>query len=130
MGTKSSSGTARKNHPGAALSAGHGMPGVPLRVTSTEAQNQFGRLMARVAQDGVVVVTRRHSPDAVMISSTRYEELVATEASVLNTLTSEFDALFARMQDPEVSARTSRGFHADAKTMGKAAHAVAHRRGA
>jgi prevent-host-death family protein len=102
-------------------------------VTSTVAQNGFGRLMERVAQDEVVVVTIRNAPRAVLLSSERYEALVAAEAAVLPTLTREFDELFARMQDPAVRAGTRRGFQADGAAMGKAAHAaahaVAHRRG-
>jgi len=92
-----------------------------LTVTATEAQNEFGRILDRATHDEVVVITRHHAPRAVLLSIGRYRELAGAEATMLDTLTAEFDALLARMQTPTVRAGTERGFRATPEQMGRAA---------
>ena len=101
-------------------------------VTATEAQNEFGRVFENAIRDQIVVITRHSVPRAVLVSVERYRELVSAESSILNTLTDEFDAMLARMQVPEVSSGTARGFQATPVAMGQAAEAAARksRRGA
>jgi len=96
-----------------------------ITVTATEAQNEFGRVLDQAARDQDVVITRHNVPRAVLLSVGRYRELVGAEATILNTLTEEFDALLARMQTPEVRAGTERGFQAPPEVMGRAAEAAA-----
>jgi prevent-host-death family protein len=100
---------------------------VSVTVSSTEAQNEFGRVLDLAARDQVVVITRHNAPRAVLISADRFRALAGAEAVMLDTLTNEFDALLARMQTPEVRAGTERGFRTTPEQMGRAAVAAARR---
>ena len=101
----------------------------PLTVTATEAQNEFGRILDQAGRDQDVVITRHNVPRAVLISVSRYRELGGVSSPMLNTLSDEFDALFARMQQPSVREGTMRGITATRAEMGSAAHAAARRAG-
>ena len=102
-------------------------PIASVTVTSTEAQNEFGRILDQASHDAVVVITRHTVPRAVLLSIGRYRELAGAQATMLNTLTEEFDAQFDRMQDPQVWASTERGFQATPVEMGQAALTAARR---
>ena len=67
-------------------------------VSATEAQNNFGEVLARVARDGKVFITRYRRPEAVVLSMQEYEALAGVEPVDLDTLEREFDSLVARMQ--------------------------------
>ena len=45
-------------------------------VLATEAQNNFGRVLGKVAEEGVVYITKYDRPQAVVLSVDRYEALV------------------------------------------------------
>jgi antitoxin Phd len=98
-----------------------------LTLPSTEVQGEFGRVLDQAARDQDIVITRHDVPRAVLISASRYRELVGREMAVLDTLRGQLDALYARMQTPEVEAGTERGFNASPAEMGRAALAAARR---
>ena len=115
------SGTPRRNGRAAA-------GGAPIVMSSTEAQNGFGRMLDTVARDGTVLITKHDVPQAVVISADRYEALTRTEAPSLDLLTAEFDAMLERMQLPEVQAGTQAGLSASPAELGRAALAAEQRR--
>jgi len=97
-------------------------------VTSTEAQNEFGRILDAAARGDVVVITKHDTPRAVLMSVDRYEALVRADETVLDTLTEQFDALLDRMQAPEAGSAMKEAFEAGPEELGKAAVAAARRR--
>src|ERR1019366_3633797 len=96
-----------------------------MTVTSTTAQNSFGDIVDRAARDAVVMITRHAKPRVVLLSYERYRDLVGTEATLLPALAAAFDAQVARLQTPDVWARTVAGFRASPAAMGRAALAAA-----
>jgi antitoxin Phd len=90
-------------------------------MTSTEAQNAFGRVLDAVARDGTVMITKHGVTQAVVISADRYEALTRTETPSLDLLTAEFDAMLERMQAPEVQAGIQAGLSAFQRQPGQAA---------
>jgi antitoxin Phd len=101
---------------------------VPWSVSATEAQNNFGRVLGKVAEEGVVYITKYDRPQAVVISVDRYESLVGESAPDLEDLTREFDALLARMQSPEAARAVDRLFAMNADELGDAAVRGAQRK--
>lgn len=108
-------------------SAGLGQ-GRPWEISSTEAQNNFGRVLGHVARDGTVVIRKRDVPEAVVISYDRYQALTNAESPVLNSLSEEFDAMLASMQSAAAVAGAERAFAATPEELGRAAIAAAQRR--
>jgi prevent-host-death family protein len=94
-------------------------------VTSTKAQNAFGDIVDRAARDEVVMITRHAKPRVVLLSYERYRDLLGTEATLLPALAAAFDAQVARLQTPDVWAKTVAGFRASPTAMGRAALAAA-----
>lgn len=99
----------------------------PRSITATEAKNSFAELLDASAH-GPVYITRHEKTKAVLLSIEHYRELAAKDERRLDTLSEEFDALLARMQQPEVRARTRAAFGVSPKEMGKAAVAAARKR--
>jgi antitoxin Phd len=96
-------------------------------MTSTEAQNRFGRMLDEVARDGIVLITKHNTTRAVVISADRYKALTRNESPSLDLLTTEFDEMLARMQTPEVRAGMQAAFDASPDELGRAAVAAATR---
>lgn len=96
-----------------------------ITVTATEAQNEFGRILDSAAQDRVVVITRHNAPRAVLISFEKYNALITAGATVLDTLTGEFDVLLDRLQSPAAQAALRQAFSASPAALGQAAVADA-----
>jgi antitoxin Phd len=93
-----------------------------IEVSSTEAQNNFGLLLDRVARDEPVFIRRRQRRQAVIISVERYEALTrAQESPLLDGLTDEFDALFERMQGAGARRAVDGLFTATPDELGRAA---------
>lgn len=111
----------RKSAPKATGKKASPMPAGTVTVTSTKAQNTFGDIVDRAARDEVVMITRHAKPRVVMLAYERYRHLVGAEASLLPTLTAAFDAQFARLQTPDVWAKTVAGFRASPAAMSRAA---------
>lgn len=98
-----------------------------VRMTSTQAQNAFGRVLDTVAKGGTVLITKHNSTQAVVMSMDRYEALTRAERPSLDALTAEFDAMLERMQRPEVRAGIRAGLSASPAELGQAALAAAQR---
>lgn len=96
-------------------------------MSSTEAQNGFGRVLDTVARNGTVLITKRNEAQAVVMSVERYEALTRGVASGLDTLTAEFDDLLQRMQTPEARAGLRSAFRASPDDLSRAAVAAARR---
>lgn len=93
-------------------------------MTSTEAQNGFGRMLDTVARDGTVLITKHNVTQAVVMSVDRYEALTRRDEPALDTLTAEFDEMLARMQTPEVRAGIRAGLSASPAELAEAALAA------
>jgi prevent-host-death family protein len=93
-------------------------------VSASDAKN-VGRILDYVATAGGVTITRRRTPLAVVIPIETYTRLLAAEENALGTLTSEFDALLARMQQPGMSEAMERAFAMSPAQLGAAAAAQA-----
>lgn len=103
--------------------------GATVTMTSTEAQNGFGRMLDAVARHKTVLITKHNVTQAVVISAERYRELMPqAEAPSLDALTAEFDEMLARMQTPESRAAMRDAFGASPEELGRAAVAAARKR--
>lgn len=102
---------------------------VPQAVGATEAKSEFGRVLDIALQDGAVVITRHETPKAVLLSVDEFHALASAGEAKLDTLSSEFDALLARMQTPRARHGLKEAFRAKPSQLGMAALAVAKKRG-
>jgi prevent-host-death family protein len=98
-------------------------------VTATDAKKEFGSVLERVVRGGVVVITKHDTPKAVLLPVEEFNALARAAERELDTLSEEFDALFARMQTPKARAGMRAAFEASPKQLGKAAVAAARKRG-
>jgi prevent-host-death family protein len=89
-----------------------------IRMTSTGAQNGFGRVLDMVAKGRTVLITRRNVPHAVLMPVYQYEALTRTDAPDLDALTAEFDEMLARMQEPGSEEAMLRAFRASPEELG------------
>src|SRR5260370_20470348 len=103
--------------------------GAASTVTATDVKNEFGRVLEKVIQGAIVVITKHDEPKAVLISVHEFNALTNANRIKLDTLSGEFDALVARMQTPAARARMKAAFDASPKQMGKAAGGGARQRG-
>jgi antitoxin Phd len=101
----------------------------PAAVTATDAKKQFARILESVLQGGAVVITKHDAPKAILLSVDEFSALTKSADSALDTLTAEFDALYARMQTPRARAAMQAAFAAPPPALGRAAVAGARRRG-
>lgn len=100
----------------------------PLVIPSTEAQNEFGRVLDQAAADQDIAITRHNVVRAVLVSAARYRQLTGGDAPALDELAARFDELYASMQTAQVREATARAIHAAPKEMGRAAVTAARRR--
>ena len=100
-----------------------------LVVNATEAKTRFGRMLASVARGGRVVIKKHNDPKAVLLSIEDFDTLSRANQIQLNALSSEFDAMLARMQEPESRAAMKAAFDSSPEQLGRAAVAAARRRG-
>jgi prevent-host-death family protein len=98
-------------------------------VTATDAKKEFGRVLEAVMHGGAVVITKHDAPKAVLISVEEFNALSEAGETRLDTLSDQFDALLDRMQTPRARRGMKAAFEASPKQLGKAAIAVARRRG-
>lgn len=94
-------------------------------VSSTEAQNNFGDVLARVSREGRVFITRYHRREAVVLSMDAYADLIAEDPVDLDALEQDFEDMVKRMQSPEHSAAVDRLFTLTPERLGEAAVADA-----
>jgi len=100
-----------------------------ISVTATDAKMEFGRLLERVIQGDVVVITKHDAPKAVLLPLETFNVLAEAADRRLENLSHEFDALLARMQTPRARAGMRAAFGASPKQLGKAFGASARKRG-
>ena len=98
-----------------------------VRMTSTEAQNGFGRMLDVVAKGSTVLITRHNATQAVLMSVEQYEALTRPETPSLDALTAEFDQMLARMQEPGSEEAMLKAFRASPEELGRLALASAQR---
>jgi antitoxin Phd len=103
--------------------------GVSVSFTATEAKNEFGRLLEKAILGDVVVITRRDTPKAVLISIEEFNALSNAPEARINALSAEFDALLARMQQPTSRHAMQAAFRASPEQLGRAAVEAARKRG-
>ncbi|MGA7925252.1 MAG: type II toxin-antitoxin system prevent-host-death family antitoxin [Candidatus Sulfotelmatobacter sp.] len=103
--------------------------GVSVSFTATEAKNEFGRLLEKAILGDVVVITRRDTPKAVLISIEEFNALSNAPEARINALSGEFDALLARMQQPTSRHAMQAAFRASPEQLGRAAVEAARKRG-
>lgn len=96
-------------------------------IPSTEAQNEFGRVLDQAAADQDIAITRHNVVRAVLVSAARYRRLVAHEESGLDLLDARFDELYVSLQSARVREATARAVNASPEEMGRAAVAAARR---
>jgi antitoxin Phd len=97
--------------------------------TATEAKNEFGRVLQEATHQGIVVITRHDEPEAVVLSFDEFKDLAGSRERRLDALSSEFDALLAKMQTPEARRGMKTAFDSTPARMGEAAVAAARKRG-
>ncbi len=97
-------------------------------VSSTEAQNNFGRVLTRAIQEGIVYITKYGTEVAVVLSMDRFRALVPNPEPNLDALTAEFQAMVARMQTPAARAASDALFAASPDDLAEAAVQQASRR--
>jgi prevent-host-death family protein len=105
--------------------------GEPIEVetfSATEAKNSFGEVLDHAIAKGIVAITRRDKPRAVVLSIEEYEALTPRLQDPLEKLRGEFDALVERMQTKEARAAGRALFTASGRRLGSAARAAAARR--
>lgn len=90
-------------------------------VTSTEAENNFGRVLTRALREGIVYITRYGREAAVVLSIDRFRALVPKPEPNLGALTAEFQAMVARMQVPGGRAATDALFAVSPNDLAEAA---------
>jgi antitoxin Phd len=89
-------------------------------VTATDLKNKFGEVIAQAVK-GAVAITRHERPEFVLLSVQEYVELHAARTAPLDTLTSEFDAMVARMNTPAARRALDQLFNATPAALGKSA---------
>lgn len=90
-------------------------------VSSTEAQNNFGRVLAQATAEGAVFITKYERPTAVVLSIDRYRELAGDDESDLDELAREFDATLISLQAGEAAAAFDALFEMGSEELGRAA---------
>ena len=95
-------------------------------VAASEAKNQFGQVLESALRDGAVVITKHDAPKAVLLSIEELEAIAA--GGQLDRLAREFDARYARMQQPGFDQKLGGAFEASPKQLGAAAVRAARKR--
>ena len=95
-------------------------------VAASEAKNQFGQVLETALRDGAVVITKHDTPKAILMSIEEFEAIAVRGR--LDTLAREFDARYARMQQPGFDKALSSAFGASPKQLGAAAVKAARKR--
>ncbi len=106
------------------------VPGRPMEsISSTEAQNAFGKVLGRVLRGAVIGITRHDEMSAVLLSAEAYEALLAQHSDPLEKLRDRFDRRFAAMQTPQAKSGVRALFEATPQELGRAAVKGAKKRG-
>ena len=95
-------------------------------VAASEAKNQFGQVLESALRDGGVVITKHDMPKAILLSIEELEAIAARGR--LDTLAREFDAKYARMQEPGFTKSVESAFAASPKKLGAVASKTARKK--
>jgi len=98
-------------------------------VTATEAKNEFGKILETAIRGTRMFITKHDARKAVLMSVADFETLSAAGTMKLNALSSEFDALLAKMQTRGARSKMKAAFGASPKQLGQAAIEIANKRG-
>lgn len=101
---------------------------VAASVTASDAKNQFAQILEAAVRDGAVFITKHDVPRAVLLSVEEFEAIAPPRSRLLDALSSEFDALLARMQEPGSRERTAAAFAASPEELSNAAVEAARTR--
>lgn len=93
--------------------------------SATEAKNSFGRVLDTAFSQGMVTITKRDRPTAVVLSLDAYQALLDARDQALGSLSHEFDALLQQMQAPSARQGMMAAFEATPDELGLAAVAAA-----
>lgn len=88
--------------------------------SATEAQNNFGEVLQRVAENEVVYITKYDRPTAVVLSPRKYQELLE-EDTELQRLEREFDEMLTEMQTADAAGAADELFEMSPQELGEAA---------
>lgn len=89
--------------------------------SATEAKNSFGRVLDTAFSQGMVAITKRDRPTAVVLSLDAYQALLDARDQALGSLSHEFDALLQQMQTPASRQGMMDAFDASPEALGQAA---------
>ncbi|MFT3856596.1 MAG: type II toxin-antitoxin system Phd/YefM family antitoxin [Aquabacterium sp.] len=89
--------------------------------SATEAKNSFGRVLDTAFSQGMVAITKRDRPTAVVLSLDAYQALLSAQARPLESLSHEFDLLLQQMQGDSSRDAMMDAFDASPHEMGQAA---------
>lgn len=89
--------------------------------SATEAKNSFGRVLDTAFSQGMVAITKRDRPTAVVLSLDAYQALLSAQAKPLESLSHEFDLLLQQMQGPASRDAMMDAFGACPEELGAAA---------
>lgn len=92
--------------------------------SATEAKNSFGRVLDTAFSQGMVAITKRDRPTAVVLSLDAYQALLDARDQALGSLSTEFDALLQQMQTPASRQGMMDAFDASPDDLGQAALAA------
>jgi prevent-host-death family protein len=96
--------TSRSSTAGRRSTVGSSMRSSQFTVNATQAKNQFGEILRRVREASPVFIEKHGAPLAVVLDVKSYEALVfrarGAQQTQLDALREEFEAMYARMQEP------------------------------
>lgn len=98
-------------------------------VSATMAKNAFGSVLEKALAQGMVMITRHDTARAVLLSVAEYQALLDRVPDPLQALGAEFDSLLVRTRKPKARMAGRMLFKASGAELGKAAAAVARKRG-
>ena len=96
-------------------------PADATKVSASDAKNGFGSILDRVVRGDTVAITRHDRPVAMLISIEAYRALKPPPDAALQTLAAEFDAMYARMQQPGAAEAMQKAFAMTPAELGRAA---------
>ena len=94
--------------------------GAVTTVAASDAKNQFGQVLDSALSGNAVVITKHDTPKAILLSIEEFEAMT-TPRHKLDALTAEFDALYARMQQPAARGAVDKLIAASPAKLGAAA---------
>lgn len=91
-------------------------------VSATRLKSEFGAVLEEATHGGgAVVITKHHTPRAVLLSYAEFTALIDAATPTLDELSERFDQLLASMQTPQAKAGVAAAFDATPAELGAAA---------